>query len=572
MAMGAAVRDLERVFTNGTVAGLTEGQLLDRFAHRGDEAAFEALVTRHGPMVMGVCRRILRDPNDAEDAFQATFLVLVRKASSLRHSDLLGNWLYGVASKVSMQARSMANRRRTLGFPEAKAEPSVELETTSDESQTLHEEVRRLPEKYRVAVVLCYLEGLTHEQAAERLEWPVGTVKGRLSRARDLLKSRLVRRGVALATPLAVADLLQVNARAAVSTTLVQNILKASALAAAGKPLVAGAVSAQAIALTEGVLKTMSLTKIKIAVTSLTLAGTMFAGAGVYAYQLSGFAAPVAPKGQATLSAIPTATDAANENPDEAESSLEQSPGGQNQAEEAPPKGGAATPKAQNQPTPARGGLGPQGAPAGMMGGMGPGMGGGGGAEMGGGGGGGFGGNGGQESPALQRAKTSRIRSIIAEASPKIAELDKTPSTQAILKKLDAVTPLNFPEETPLDDVLKYIKDTTAQQNEKPIPIYVDPTGLADADQTLQSPVKINLEGVPLKTSLRLLLKQLGLAYCVKEGLLIISSPEGILDELRDFESSHVEPEKRTIPGPGMVEQGVGMMGGFGGGPGGGFR
>ena len=87
MAMGAAVRDLERVFTNGTVAGLTEGHLLDRFAHRGDEAAFEALVTRHGPMVMGVCRRILRDPNDAEDAFQATFLVLVRKASSLRHSD-----------------------------------------------------------------------------------------------------------------------------------------------------------------------------------------------------------------------------------------------------------------------------------------------------------------------------------------------------------------------------------------------------------------------------------------------------------------------------------------------------
>ena len=195
---------------------------------------------------------------------------------------------------------------------------------------------------------------------------------------------------------------------------------------------------------------------------------------------------------------------------------------------------------------------------------------------MGGIGGGAPGGMGGLDVAALERVKVSRIRSVIAEASPKMAELDTTPATQAVLKKLETPVALNFVEETPLEDVLKYIKDLTTQGNEKPIPIYLDPTGLADADQTLQSPVRINLDGVPLKTSLRLLLKQIGLAYCVKEGLLIISSPEGILDELREFESAHVAADARIIPPPLMIYGGMGGfgggMGGMGGGMGGGMR
>ena len=198
-----------------------------------------------------------------------------------------------------------------------------------------------------------------------------------------------------------------------------------------------------------------------------------------------------------------------------------------------------------------------------------PGMGGMGGMGM----GGGFGG---AEGTGAARAKISRIRAVIAEASPKIAELDKTPASQAILKKLDAAVDLNFPEDTPLADVLKYIKDATLGDSKTPIPIYVDPTGLADAEQTLTSPITISLDGVPLKTSLRLLLKQIGLAYCVKEGLLIISSPEGILDELREFESAHVDAEQRIIPQPGLLNapggmggEGMGgMMGGMGGGGG----
>ena len=559
MAMGAAVRDLERVFTTGTVTGLTEGQLLDRFVHRGDEAAFEALVTRHGPMVMGVCRRILRDPNDVEDAFQATFLVLVRKAKTLRHSELLGNWLYGVATKVALQARTMANRRRTLEFSKEGAEPAAKPEVPNDENQTLHEEVRKLPEKYRAAVVLCYLEGLTHEQAAERLEWPVGTVKGRLSRARDLLKARLVRRGVALSGPLAVAELLQANAQAAVPTTLVQNILKASALAAAGKPMVAGALSAQAIALTEGVLTAMSFTKIKIAAGTIALAGTFFASAAVYAYQGFGLAPavdpPAAKGGGGAASGAPAGL-AATVDP---AIPFENQQGGRGGAG----SGGGAAPATQPaQPVAGGGGRGAMGGGGNM-----PGMGGMGGMGM----GGGFGG---AEGTGAARAKISRIRAVIAEASPKIAELDKTPASQAILKKLDAAVDLNFPEDTPLADVLKYIKDATLGDSKTPIPIYVDPTGLADAEQTLTSPITISLDGVPLKTSLRLLLKQIGLAYCVKEGLLIISSPEGILDELREFESAHVDAEQRIIPQPGLLNapggMGGGGMGGMMGGMGGG--
>ena len=163
------------------------------------EAAFEALVARHGPMVLGVCRRALADPDDVEDAFQATFLVLVRRARSVRVGDSLGRWLYGVARRVAAKARARSERaraavrtaRRSSRSPRSRPADRVELLAALDE------EVSRLPEKYRAPVVLCHLEGLSHAEAAARLRWPVGTVSGRLSRARDLLRDRLVRRGLA---------------------------------------------------------------------------------------------------------------------------------------------------------------------------------------------------------------------------------------------------------------------------------------------------------------------------------------------------------------------------------------
>ena len=187
---GAVLRQIEHLFGGGTATGTAEGDLLERFLARRDQAAFEALVARHGPMVLGVCRRILADPHDIEDAFQATFLILVRKARAIRDRELLGPWLYGVARRVANRARADASRRRTRersGAEEAAME-SPGVRDPDELRAVLDEELGRLPEKYRAPLVLCYLEGLTHDEAALRLRCPVGTVRSRMTRARETLR------------------------------------------------------------------------------------------------------------------------------------------------------------------------------------------------------------------------------------------------------------------------------------------------------------------------------------------------------------------------------------------------
>ena len=187
---------MQVLFGVGTCAGLTDGQLLERFMAGRDEAgdlAFEALVTRHGPMVMRVCRNVLDDPHDVHDAFQAVFLVLARRANAIRNRQSVGSWLYGVAVRVSARARVAAIRRqirdrRTIGAAQAIAAVVPNQDDASpiernDRAEVVHQELSRLPEKYRAPVVLCYLEGLTHDEAAARLSWPVGTVRSRLARA-----------------------------------------------------------------------------------------------------------------------------------------------------------------------------------------------------------------------------------------------------------------------------------------------------------------------------------------------------------------------------------------------------
>jgi RNA polymerase sigma factor (sigma-70 family) len=179
----------------------TDAELLDRFTRSRDPGAFAALVRRHGPMVFGVCRRVLRDPNDADEAFQVTFLVLVRKAGGLRDPGRLANWLYGVANRVARKARVSAARRgrheRAAAGPDRTVPP--EQPADADLRAILDEEMVALPDKYRAPLVLCYLEGLTNEAAAERLGWPPGSMSYRLARGRELLRKRLVRRGVCLA-------------------------------------------------------------------------------------------------------------------------------------------------------------------------------------------------------------------------------------------------------------------------------------------------------------------------------------------------------------------------------------
>ena len=198
----AILRDVQTLFEGGSACGLTDRHLLDRFTSRNDEAAFEALVRRHGPMVLRVCRNGLRDHNDVEDAFQATFLVLVRKSGSTRKLDSVGGWLYGVACRVAARARVEKARRRSaeeraaLRIVEAVESPAADRTTDMEFGPVVQEEVGRLPEKYRSVVVLCYWQGLTHEQAAAQLGCPLGTVRSRMARARNLLRRRLTRRGL----------------------------------------------------------------------------------------------------------------------------------------------------------------------------------------------------------------------------------------------------------------------------------------------------------------------------------------------------------------------------------------
>jgi len=183
----------------------TDHELLEQFLESNGtraEDAFATLMRRHGPMVLAVCRHVLRQHHDAEDAFQATFLVLARKASSIRARNVLARWLHEVAYRIALRARATAAQRQSY----EKRGTTRTLDVTDDPTRAaddlrpvLHEEVRRLPEKYRTLVVLCYLEGKTNEEAARLLQWPIGTVKGRLYRARDLLRVRLRRRGIVFA-------------------------------------------------------------------------------------------------------------------------------------------------------------------------------------------------------------------------------------------------------------------------------------------------------------------------------------------------------------------------------------
>ena len=297
MQLASACRQLGRLFGTGTVAGLAEGQLLERFVAHRDDAAFEAIVARHGPMVLAVCRSLLRDPNDVDDAFQAAFLVLVKRAESVRHRDLLGPWLHGVARRVALRARADSARRRDRAAvgPDPIGVIANDLDRL-DTRAAIHDEVDRLPAAYRAAVVLCYLEGHTHEEAALELGWPVGTVRGRLARARDLLRGRLSRRGVGLTSGALLAALAR-ESEAAVPGVLLESTTTAAAVAAAGplaSAIVASAIgSARAMALAQGVLPTMTATKLKLAAT-LVVVG-LLAGPGASARPLIDDSAPPKP-------------------------------------------------------------------------------------------------------------------------------------------------------------------------------------------------------------------------------------------------------------------------------------
>jgi RNA polymerase sigma factor (sigma-70 family) len=279
--MNAVLRHLHRAALLQEGAGLTDGQLLERFLAARDEDAFAALVRRHGPMVLAVCRRVLGDAHDAEDAFQATFLVLVRKAAGLPGRQLLGAWLHGVAYRTSLKARTMMARRRARER-QATVRAAAECpnpEAAPDMLRLLDQELNRLPDKYRLPVILCELEGRTRKEVARQLAIPPGTLSSRLAHARKVLANRLSRRGVALAGG-ALAFPLSAKAAAPVPASLVLATTKAATALAAGQ---AAGISTTIILLTEGVLKTMFLSKLKAATIALVVAATL--GMGGIAYR-----------------------------------------------------------------------------------------------------------------------------------------------------------------------------------------------------------------------------------------------------------------------------------------------
>ena len=263
-------------------AGLTDGQLLESFVGHKDQAAFEALVRRHGPMVLGVCRRVLRNHHDAEDAFQATFIVLVRKASSILPRAMLPNWLYGVAYRTALRARGMIAKQRVRErHMQEMPEPEAEAEHCWHDIQpVLDQELSRLPDKYRMPIILCDLEGKTGKEVARQFGWPEGTVASRLSRGRDMLAKRLTRHGLMLSGGSLTAVFSQNSASASVPTPLVSSTIKAASLLAAGQALTTGLISTKVAALTEGVLKAMLLSKLKITLVLCAVVGVVGSGLG----------------------------------------------------------------------------------------------------------------------------------------------------------------------------------------------------------------------------------------------------------------------------------------------------
>ena len=288
IATRAAGDDLATLMNLGAVGLLTDAELLSRFAsgraNAATEAAFAALVRRHGPMVLGVCRRVVGEPHGAEDAYQAVFLVLARKAPSVRLEGSLGPWLHGVSLRVARRARDRAHAERTQLRSLPRIEPSHKVHASDPLSleelkAAIDAEVARLPGSYRAAVVLCDLEGLTQERAAGLLGCPVGTVQSRLHRARKRLRSGLARRGLAPAS-LGLAALASASARAEVPTSLVEATVAAASRLAAGGAM-AGSVSPSVENLARQVLRSTLMSR--IGWTSLGLIALGLAGAGLLA-------------------------------------------------------------------------------------------------------------------------------------------------------------------------------------------------------------------------------------------------------------------------------------------------
>ena len=299
-ALGRFVSQMRSALAGRDPAALSDAELLGLIrAQPTDPAAFETLVRRHGPMVLGVCRRALSGAADADDAFQATFLVFLRRAGSLRHPERLAGWLYQVAYRTAKQARRRAARRREEPLPDVPApEPVAEL-VWRDLRPICDAELSRLPERYRLPVVLCFLEGRTKREAAGVLGWAEGTLASRLQRARELLRGRLARRGLTLSAGVFPLALFEGGAGAAVPAPLLASTIQAATAAATLSV-------APAVLLAKGVIQSMVLSKIKVVAAAIVAVTVVGGGTSLLLdYSAGGSVAHAADQGTGVPSADP---------------------------------------------------------------------------------------------------------------------------------------------------------------------------------------------------------------------------------------------------------------------------
>jgi RNA polymerase sigma factor (sigma-70 family) len=301
-ALSSYIRRLSGRIGAGPARGLTDAQLLDRWLTLRDEAAFEVLLWRHGPMILGVCRRVLGNPADVEDAFQAAFLLLVRKASAIRQNDSVAGWLYRVAYRVALRSRQRAARRgayQTEGVEQLPADDAPDELIAGELRGVLDDEIHRLPAKYRTPFIRCYLEGCSNEEVAVELSCPVGTIYSRLAVARERLRSRLERRGVTLPAAGITALLAHGVASAAIPPRVAEKTIQA-AIAFASHSATAAGVSAGAVALAKGVSREMFVAKLKLGA-AVVLALILCGGAGGFAFY-GAAGAGYLPRGSSTTS------------------------------------------------------------------------------------------------------------------------------------------------------------------------------------------------------------------------------------------------------------------------------
>jgi RNA polymerase sigma factor (sigma-70 family) len=307
--LGDAMRQIHLLFGEGTLAGLSDAQLVERYVRQRDELAFTALIQRHGPMVLAVCRGVLNDPNDADDAFQATFLLLARKAKSLWVHDSLGGWLHRVASRIAFQTKADGTRRRDQERRAAEKAGArwVSGRFEDDTYRVIHQEIDRLPDRYREPIVLCYLEHMTYQQAASHLRWSEGKTQGRLARGRSLLRTRLARRGVTLGVA-TLGGLGLPRGASAISAAMLLSAARTVRFLGLGEAVGGGTASRAAEALMKQALRTMIMAKFKM----VALAGFFIGALTCVATALSASGPSGADEPAATAPAV---TDAAPQPP-----------------------------------------------------------------------------------------------------------------------------------------------------------------------------------------------------------------------------------------------------------------